>query len=378
MSGGAAATVASASGVSTGFSAPTQAAVGAPSASERGQMADAVAGFMKTYEIPGLGIAFVQEGRLVYDEAFGFADIEAKTTLTPAHRFRICSISKPITAVAIFRLIEEGGLRLGDRVFGSSGILQNDYGPVPKDSRIDDITIEHLLTHTSGGWPNDRTDPMMRQPELDHAALISTTLRHHQPLATPPGTAFAYSNFGYCLLGRVIEKVTQRPYAAFVNATILPSAGASDMEIAGNTLAERQPREVRYYYYGTGKDDPYALNVRRMDSHGGWIARPAAIAAFASSLDGFSRQSILKRGTIATMTKPSAANAHYAKGWRVSGNNNWWHTGHLPGSTGFMMRTHNQLCWAALLNTRHRDDALDRDLDRLMWTLARKVKNWHA
>jgi len=375
MSGGAAATVASALGASTGFSAPTHAAVVAPAASERGQMADAVAGFMKTYEIPGLGIAFVREGRLVYDEAFGFADIAARTTLTPAHRFRICSISKPITSVTIFKLIEEGRLALGDRVFGSSGILQNDYGPVPKDSRIDDITIEHLLTHTSGGWPNDRTDPMGRQPELDHAALISTTLKQ-QPLANAPGAAFAYSNFGYCLLGRVIEKVTQRPYAAFVNAAILSQAGATDMEIAGNTLAERQPREVRYY--GIGKDDPYALNVRRMDSHGGWLARPAAIAAFASGVDGFSRPSILKRGTIDTMTTPSPANANYAKGWRVNGNNNWWHTGHLPGSSGIMVRTHSQFCWAALLNTRHRDDALDRDLDRLMWTIARKVKDWHA
>jgi CubicO group peptidase (beta-lactamase class C family) len=338
-------------------------------------MADTVAGFMKTYEIPGLGIAFVREGRLVYDEAFGFADIAAQTTLTPAHRFRICSISKPITSVAIFKLIEEGRLALGDRVFGSSGILQNDHGPVPKDSRIDDITIEHLLTHMSGGWPNDQTDPMLRQPELDHAALISTTLRQ-QSLATAPGTAFAYSNFGYCLLGRVIEKVTQRPYAAFVNAAILSRSGATDMEIAGNTLAERQPREVRYY--GIGKDDPYALNVRRMDSHGGWLARPAAIAAFASGVDGFSRPSILKRGTINTMTTPSPANANYAKGWRVNGNNNWWHTGHLPGSSGIMVRTHSQFCWAALLNTRHRDDTLDRDLDRLMWTIARKVKDWHA
>jgi CubicO group peptidase (beta-lactamase class C family) len=338
-------------------------------------MADAVAGFMKTYEIPGLGIAFAQEGRLVYDEAFGFADIAAKATLTPAHRFRICSISKPITSVAIFKLIEEGRLALGARVFGASGILQNDYGPVPKDSRIDDITIEHLLTHTSGGWPNDRTDPMMRQPELDHAALISTTLRR-QPLANPPGTVFAYSNFGYCLLGRVIEKVTQRPYAAFVNATILSRAGATDMEIAGNTIAERQPREVRYY--GIGKEDPYALNVRRMDSHGGWLARPAAIAAFASSVDGFSRPSILKRDTVAAMTTPAAANAKYAKGWHVNSSNNWWHTGHLPGSSGIMVRTHSQFCWAALLNTRHRDDALDRDLDGLMWTIARIVKNWHA
>jgi hypothetical protein len=76
------------------------------------------------------------------------------------------------------------------------------------------------------------------------------------------------------------------------------------------------------------------MNVRRMDSHGGWLAKPAAIVAFASSVDGFSRPSILKRTTIGTMVTPSAANARYAKGWRVNGSNNWWHTGHLPGTSG--------------------------------------------
>jgi CubicO group peptidase (beta-lactamase class C family) len=372
---GAAATVAAALGTSTSLAEKAHAAAGDPSASERGQMADAVNTFMKTYDVPGLGIAIVRQGRLVYDEAFGFADMAARTPLAPTHRFRIASISKPITSVAVFKLIEDGRLTLGDRVFGSSGILHNDYGPVPTGSRIGDITVEHLLTHTSGGWPNDGTDPMFRQPELDHAALIATTLKK-QALANPPGAVFAYSNFGYCLLGRVIEKVTQRSYAAFVNEAILSRAGAADMDIAGNTLAERQPLEVRYY--GHGKDDPYAVNVRRMDSHGGWLARPAAIALFASSVDGFSRPSILKRDTIDTMTTPSTPNAKYAKGWRVNRSNNWWHTGHLPGASGIMVRTHSRFCWAALLNTRHRDDGLDRDLDRLIWTMVRKVPHWRA
>src|SRR5262249_10283451 len=159
-----------------------------------------------------------------YEEAFGFADLDARTALSPAHRFRIASISKPITSVAIFKLIEQGKLALADRVFGSSGDLQNDYGPVPPGARIGDITIEHLLTHTAGGWPNDETDPMGKQHALDHAGLIAWTLKT-RPLDHPPGAVFAYSNFGYCLLGRVIEKVTGRAYAAFVEAAVLSQAG---------------------------------------------------------------------------------------------------------------------------------------------------------
>jgi len=338
-------------------------------------MADAATRFMTKYEIPGLSIAILGQGHLVYDAAFGFADIGARSALTPAHRFRIASISKPITSVALFKLIEEGKLALGDRVFGPSGILRNNYGPLPSEERLGEITVEHLLTHTSGGWPNDVTDPMGKHHEFDHAALISWTLKT-RPLVNAPGTAFAYSNFGYCLLGRVIEKITQRPYAEFVQEAVLSPAGATDMEIAGNTLEERRPDEVRYY--GIGKDDPYGMNVRRMDSHGGWLARPASVAAFASSVDGFSAPALLRHDTVGVMTTPSSANPRYAKGWRVNGLGNWWHTGHLPGVSGLMVRAQRHSCWAALINTRHRNDTLDRDLDRLIWAMIGMVKDWRA
>lgn len=346
-----------------------------PSARERGEMADAVREFMKTYEVPGCGIAIFRRGELVYEEAFGFADLEARTELTPGHRFRIASVSKPVTAVAVFKLAELGRLRLTDRVFGPDSVLGDDYGTRPRDVRVNAITIDHLLTHTSGGWPNDRTDPMFGDPGLGHADLIGKTLRS-RALDFPPGGHFAYSNFGYCVLGRVIEKVTGRPYSVHVEESVLSPAGVTGMAIAGNTLAERQPLEVRYY--GQGAADPYALNVRRMDSHGGWIARPAAIAHFAASIAGTRGPSLLRPENVAAMTTPSTANPGYARGWRVNRSGNGWHTGHLAGTATLLVRTQSGFSWAALLNTRHRRDDLDRDLDQLMWTLTRKVPSWRA
>ena len=99
---------------------------------------------------------------------------------------------------------------------------------------------------------------------------------------------------------------------------------------------------------------------------------------FASNIDGSSPTPLLKRSSVATMTTPSAANPRYARGWRVNGKGNWWHTGHLPGTSGLMVRTHSHFCWAVLLNTRHRGDDLDRDLDHLMWSVVGKVKGWRA
>ncbi|MBM3597066.1 MAG: beta-lactamase family protein [Alphaproteobacteria bacterium] len=336
----------------------------------RGAMADAATEFMARYDIPGLSVAIARRGQLIYEEAFGLADREAQTPLTTRHRFRVASISKPITSAAIFSLIEDGKLTLGQFVFGPVGILGESYGRFPEDAPQRAITIEHLLTHAAGGWPNDKTDPMFKYPGLDHARLIAATLRD-RPLERPPGTAFSYSNFGYCLLGRVIEKVAAQPYARFVVEQVLLPADATDVSIAGNTRAERQQDEV--VYYKGAKDDPYALDVRRMDSHGGWIARPSAIAKFASAAHGLSKMSLLRPDTITAMTAPSSVSASYAKGWRISRGGNLWHSGHLPGTTGLMVRTSGDVCWVGLMNTRFRNRELDRDLDRLMATMV-----WHA
>ena len=340
---------------------------------ERAEIERLAKRFIARYEVPGLGIAFARDGRILHEDAFGVADPIERTPLTPAYRFRIASISKQITSVTIFTLIEAGRLRLDDRVFGADGVLGNDYGPVPTDSYLGDIRIEHLLTHTVGTWPNGPTDPMVQSREIDQATLIATTLET-RPLVKPPGGSFAYSNFGYCLLGRVIERLTKQPYAAFVQESVLARVGVSGLEIGGSALADRKPLEVRYQ--ARSKDDPYAFNVPRMDSHGGWIARPAAIAQFASALGGVS--SILRRDSIVVMTTPSQVNESYAKGWRISRSKNWWHTGHLPGTTGLLVRAHTGLTWCVLLNTRHRGDQLDKDLDRLMWAMVRTVPRWRA
>jgi CubicO group peptidase (beta-lactamase class C family) len=345
-------------------------------AAERAAMAAAATGFMAGYAVPGLSVAIARAGRLVYAEAFGLADREAGEKLTPEHRFRIASVTKPLTSTAIFTLIEQGRLRLSDRVFGQGGVLGVSYGAPPYARYVDQVTVEQLLTHTGGGWPNDGRDPMFRNPQLDHARLIGWALRS-LPLDTTPGTAFAYSNFGYCLLGRIIERLSGQTYETYVRDVILRRCGIEDMHIAGNTLAERQPGEVRYYTQNDG--DPYAMNVRRMDAHGGWIARPADLVRFATHVDGFSTTpNVLSPTAIQVMTSATPANPHYAKGWAVNQYDNWWHTGSLPGTATIMVRTHSGFCWAALTNTRRPQSGMAGDLDRLVWIMARKVAAWNA
>jgi hypothetical protein len=172
---------------------------------------------------------------------------------------------------------------------------------------VDDITVEHLLAHTAGAWRNSADDPMFMNLEMNHSQLIQWTLRN-RPLDHSPGQNIAYSNFGYCVLGRVIEKVTGQPYAAYVRNSVLRRCGINDMTIAGNTDALRLPEEVKYY--GQGADNPYGMNVARLDSCGGWIARPADLVQFLMHVSGFATPpNILKPQTIIIMTTPSDANA---------------------------------------------------------------------
>lgn len=308
---------------------------------------------MDKYKVPGLSIAIAKDGRIVRREAFGFADLEKKEALGAAHQFRIASVSKPITSAAIFLLVEGGKLKLDDLVFGKAGLL-GIAGP-------DGITLRHLLTHTSGAWKNDATDPMFKQIELDHAGLIAWTLENVAP-KHPPGTKYAYSNFGYCLLGRIIEKVAGQPYEDFVREKVLNPCGAGAMTIG------KGAHEVAYYMRG----EPVTLkmNIARMDAHGGWVGTPAEMVEFALRVDGFPEPAdILKKESIETMTQRSGVNAAYACGWSVNKVGNYWHGGSLPGLTTLLVRTADGHCWAACANTRGAGIGLA--LDRLMWKIVR-------
>ena len=348
---------------------------------ERSAMAAVAEDFRRRFDAPGLSVAIAQDGRVIYQQAFGTTGHDSQEPLTTSHLFRIASVSKPITSSAVFTLMEKGRLRSGDTVFGASGVLGTTYGEQSYARGIEQITVDHLLTHTAGGWDNGLGDPMFSHPSMSQAELISWTL-DHKPLQNPPGTVFAYSNFGYCLLGRVIEKISGQPYREFVQKAILNPCGITDMRIGGNTLQDRAPREVTYYGQSSGDglnhyDDPYALNVNRMDSHGGWIATPTDLVRFAAHVDGFdARRNILTPETIKGMTTPWDATHHYARGWMVNERGNWWHGGSLGGTTAILVRTSSHFCWAALTNTRR--EPSPSAIDDLVWNMVAKVPALHA
>ncbi len=126
-----------------------------------------------------------------------------------------------------------------------------------QDQRVYSITIRELLDH-SGGWDRDKTfDPMFEPFRISQALGVQSPPTKEQiieymlaqPLQFAPGTSYAYSNFGYLVLGRVIEKVTGQPYEDYVRANVLAAMGITDMRIGHTLLSGALQNEVHYYDY---------------------------------------------------------------------------------------------------------------------------------
>jgi CubicO group peptidase (beta-lactamase class C family) len=358
-----------------------QSQYGGSNGQQPGEMGRIAAAFRRQFSVPASSIAISRNGQFVYDQAVGMGDRQHLAQVQQSSLFRIASLTKPITAVAVFSLMEQGKLNLTDKVFGPSAILGTKYGKPPYKQYVADVTVDHLLTHTAGGWAADSTDPMMHNLSWDQTKLITETLAN-LPLANPPGTHWAYSNFGYCVLGRVIEQITGQSYASYVQANILAPCGISTMQIAANKERQRAPNEV--VYFGQYSEDPYKLNITRMDADNGWIASSTQMVQFLNHAAGAPGiPALLKPATVQAMTAPAPAfpqgPARYARGWMVGDNGAWWHNGSLPGSTTIMVRTATGMCWAALTNTRTQpSNEIDTAIDQMMWNMVRTVPAWGA
>ena len=341
-----------------------------------GGMAQLIEPFRQRFRVPAMSMALSKNGRFVFDRASGMADRQHMAQVQQNSLFRIADLSKSITAVTIFSLLEGGKLKLSDHVFGTGGILGTKYGKSAYKAYVTDINVDHLLTHTAGGWAADENDPMLHNEGWDQAKLISETI-DNAPLTNPPGTHWAYSNFGYCVLGRVIEQIAGQPYESYVQGNILAPCGITTMQVAQNSERHRASDEV--VYIGQYSEDPYKMNVNRMDSTAGWIASSTQLVQFLNHVAGAPGiPALLKPETIRLMTTPAPAypegDARCSRGWMVSNNGqaSWWHSGSLPGSTALMIRNPDASCAAAVCNTRAEPH---QEMDNAMYEMLSDIES---
>lgn len=368
--------------------APTQVPVTGASDTRLQPLDDLMTGFLEKHRLPGAALAVGRSGKVLYSRGFGWADVEAKKPVQPNSLFRLASISKSITAVVVMRAIEQQKLSLDDKLLPRLGKIVPAEIP---DARWRDITLQHLLQHT-GGWDRDKSfDAMFRavpfaqelgvDPPAKPEHIIQVMLQ--KPLDFTPGERYAYSNFGYCLLGRVLEQVDEVSYFESVWRRVLQPLGLKRLSL-GRTLKEfAAPDEVMYYGApGTTGPSVFAPNVGQqvsvpygawhleaMDAHGGWIGNASDLVRLAMSLDPKAKRPLLTAASLKSMwARPTGLAGHepdgktkdlyYGLGWLVrtlpkEDKFNVFHTGSLEGTSTILVRRHDGFCWAALFNSRN-------------------------
>ena len=327
--------------------------------------------FLKRWEIAGASVAIAKDGKLVFTRGYGTADKENGIGVQPFHLFRVASISKLITAVTIIELEEEGRIELDQKVFGEEGILNDSIYLNPRDNRIFDITVRHLLTH-SGGWTRRWGDHMfiphavaefMEVPSPpDTKTIVQFALA--KKLHYTPGSYQSYSNLGYSILGLVIEKVTQQPYEEYVRNSILEPLGIYDMQLGRNLPSQKAILEVRYYEPSGSEmvksiynPDEMVLrcyggnDVEALGAAGSWIASAPDLLKLALAIDGDTNNpDIITPGNVKVMTDPMYGYAPV--GWKTAlSDGTWWRTGSFAGTSTMIKHQNNGFTWVVLLNS---------------------------
>jgi CubicO group peptidase (beta-lactamase class C family) len=364
---------------------------------------DTVQGFMQAHNISSAALAVTKDSRLVYARGYRW-DYDDVDPVQPDSLFRIASLAKPLTSAGIMLLVQQGRLNLTDNLVNLISL------PTPADARTNDITVLHLLQH-QGGWNRDTTfDPMFNDVQIAAAQGIALpigqqdiiTFMTGRSLDFAPGTMVNYSNYGYLLLGRIIEAVTQQTYAAFIQADVLAPLNILNTVLGASQMESRQAGEVSYYvsnpnlYQNMRQPgaplnvmEPYGgFNLENMDAHGGWLSTAPDLARFARIFDATSGYPLLTNATVDQIfavpaTGVTANGSWYGLGWAVrtaGAGLNTWHDGSLPGTFTLMVRRNDGANWVVLFN--QRDDISDPtgntygQIDGLLHAAADAVTNW--
>lgn len=341
--------------------------------------------FLSEHNVAGAAVAIGFEGQLLYSRGFGWSDVDQRIVMRPNAALRIASISKPMTAVAIMMLVEQGHLKLDDKVVP---LLRAARFQRPTDERWEQVTVRQLLEHT-GGWDRDVTpDPMFESGTARESLKLKrmptprdmVSWQLQQTLDFSPGDRHAYSNFGYCVLGRIIEEVSGQTYDEYVTEHVLQPAVMPATRLGKTPFADRGTDEAHYYMQNSTRatavwsvlsdrrgniqpeevDRPYgAWDLEVMDAHGGWVSTAPDLLRFVSAvfdantklLNAASRNEMLKRPDHAAQSDVY----WYGCGWQVrrSGQDraSVWHYGALDGSSSLLVRRWDGYSWAVLFNT---------------------------
>jgi len=277
------------------------------SAARADQVDDYIRQAMKKSRIPGLALAVVKEGKVIKAQGYGVANLETDTPVTPETVFELASITKSFTATGIMLLVEDGKVGLDEKI---SKYLEN----TPDSWK--NITVRHLLTHTSGLPSLDKNfRSLVWTINVSTAEMYAAARK--DPLGFAPGERWDYSDEGYFLLGMIIERVSGQNYANFLAKRIFQPAGMT------NTSVLNQYKVIKNRARGYTIFQNELVNIRRdiqveLPSHYGIMSTALDLAKWDAALRS---EKILKQSGLKLMWTPVKLNngepQPYGFGWEL-------------------------------------------------------------
>ncbi|MCP3169788.1 serine hydrolase domain-containing protein [Myxococcus qinghaiensis] len=331
---------------------------GATSNVRRPQEVDALFADYDAPERPGASVVVLHEGKVVFSRAYGLADVGTRTKATPESHYRLASLSKQFTAMAVLLLVEEGKLRLEDRVVD----VLPDF-----PSYLGEVRVHHLLQHTSGIWDYEAFVPATQTEQVkdrDVLALLSRADRTY----FAPGSAVRYSNSAYAVLSLVVEKVSGVSFARFLRERVFTPGG-----MASAVAHEEGVSTVPQRAYGhASRDEGFVprdqSNTSAVLGDGGIYASVVDLAAWDVALDADTLVDAKARARAWTPVKlPDGASGRYGFGWFVDedqGRTRLSHHGETCGFTNAIVKYPDQRLTVIVLTNR---------AGGAPWTLAQHV-----
>lgn len=293
---------------------------------------------------PGAAVRVIKDGRIVLTRTYGIADVESGQPITPATNFRLASVSKQFTAMAILMLIEQRRMTLDT-------VLLQIYQDFPAYG--DDITIEHLLRHQSGLRDYEPMVPEGATEQVHDADVLQMMLDAESGYFTP-GSAYRYSNSGYAVLAMIVEEMSNMSFAQFLSRRIFEPLGMH------NTVA---------YQEGVSTVPNRAIGYRVTADAVEWSDQSLYSAVLGdggiySSLDDLFHwdQALYEDDLISNEMKQrmlTPALENYGYGWRIDeyrGQRRYHHSGSTSGFRNFLQRFPDERLTVIVLTNRSEPD----------------------
>ncbi|NRD60172.1 beta-lactamase family protein [Corallococcus exiguus] len=309
---------------------------------------------LKDFQLPGLSVAVAHRGQVIWSEGFGYADLEQGIPVTPLTRFRVGSVSKVLTAAAVARLVEEGSLNLDAPI--QKYVPAFPVKPWP-------ITTRQLTGHLAGiRHYLDRDEAIFQEARHFSSLTQSLGLFQDDALLSEPGTVYAYSSYGFNLVGAVVEGAAHEEFLRYMQRAVFEPLGMRHTGV--DHPHQLIPHRTRFYANGPEGSHQHAAHVDNSYKWpgGGFLSTAEDLVVFGSAhlQPGFLRKETLALLFTSQKLK-SGKETGVGLGWRIGvsaqGRRILHHRGAIEGGRAMLMLFPDSQLVVALLGNTYADFA---------------------